>query len=82
MNKSPFGHADDLASIIADARGSEGKSPHERAAMFRDLLATVDAIWASLPPEERARRMRISDEIHRSPHPWWSNLRPEAMPKS
>jgi hypothetical protein len=82
MNKWPFRHDDESASIIADARSCEGKSPLERLAMFRDLLATVDVIWASLPPEERARRMRIYDEIHRSPHPWWSNLRPEAQPPS
>ena len=66
--------------IIADAYSSEGKSPEERVQMFADLLATVDAIWAHLSPEERRRRMWIADQLHRRPEPWWKNLRPEAQP--
>ena len=67
-------------TIIADAASSEGKSPLERMAMFRDLLETVDAIWTHLTPDERRRRMEIADQLHRRPEPWWKNIRPEALP--
>ena len=65
---------------IADAQSSEGKSPQERMAMFAAILATVDAVWSCLTPEECRRRMSIADQIHRRPEPWWKNLRPEAQP--
>ena len=68
-------------SIIADAASSKGKSPEQRMAMFADLMATVDAVWMHLSPEERRRRMRIADQIHRRPDPWWRNVRPEAQPE-
>lgn len=67
-------------TTIADAASSEGKTPQERMAMFADLLATVDAVWKHLSPEDRRRRMWIADQIHRRPNPWWKNLRPEAQP--
>jgi hypothetical protein len=82
MNPPPFGHNDEISAIASDARACGGKSPSERIAMLQDLLAAVDVIWSSLSAEERARRMRIYDEIHRSPHPWYRNLRPEAKPTS
>lgn len=68
-------------AIIADARSSEGKSPAERMAMFADLLATVDVLWANLSEEERRRRMRIADQLDPRPEPWWKNLRPEGLPE-
>ena len=67
-------------TTIADAGSSLGKSPEERMAMFADLLATVDAVWNHLSPEERRRRMRIADQFHQRPDPWWKNVRPEALP--
>jgi hypothetical protein len=67
-------------TVIADAASSEGRTPQERMAMFADLLATIDAIWASLSPEERLRRLRIAEEIDRRPEPWWRNLRRDAIP--
>ena len=68
-------------SIIEDARGSDGKSPRERAAMFIDLLETVDVIWRNLTPEERRRRIKIARQLDPAPDPWWKNLRPEAQPQ-
>ena len=68
-------------TTIADAASSEGKSPEERMAMFADLLTTIDVIWANLTPEERERRIRISEELDRRPDPWWRRLRPEVIPK-
>ncbi len=76
----PFGEQDERQTIKADAASSEGKSPPERMAIFADLLAMIDCAWASLPLEERHRRLAISDQLHRRPEPWWSNLRPEAQP--
>jgi hypothetical protein len=67
-------------TIIADAQSSKGKTPEQRMEMFADLLATVDAVWMHLSPEERRRRMWIADQIHRRPEPWWKNLRLEAQP--
>ena len=43
--------------------------------MFADLLETVDCIWNSLTPDERRRRMWISDQLHRRPEPWWKHVR-------
>jgi hypothetical protein len=71
---------DEWASIVADAETCRSLSPGERVAAPRDLLATVDAIWSSLTPEERERRKRIHDQVHASPDPWWTNIRPEAVP--
>ncbi len=79
MNEFPT-PADEFAVIVADAASSDGKSPRERIEILRGLLATVDALWAGLTLEERARRMRIYDELNASPNPWWKNLRPEAIP--
>jgi hypothetical protein len=69
----------ELESVKADALSSDGKSPVERMAMFADLLATVSAVWASFPAEERRRRMWIADQLHRRPDPWWKNFRQEAL---
>jgi hypothetical protein len=66
-------------SIIRDAVSSEGKSPEQRVAMFVDLMKTVDAILDHLPPEERARRLRIADQLEPRPDPWWRNFRREAL---
>jgi hypothetical protein len=79
---SEYTMSNDPDWIIADAASSVGKSPAERMQMFADLLRTFDAIWSHLTPEERQRRMRIADEIHRRPEPWWKNLRAEAIPDS
>lgn len=69
----------EIDSIKADARSSDGKSPAERMAIFADLLETVSAVWASIPPEEQRRRMWIADQLNRRPDPWWKNFRPEAL---
>jgi hypothetical protein len=66
-------------AISKDALSSEGKSAAERTAMFVDLMETVDQIWAQLPAEERARRMRIADKLDPRPDPWWRNIRREAL---
>ena len=62
-----------------DAAGSAQRSPVERLAVFVDLLATVDAITASLSAEERARRARVAFEVDPLPEPWWANFRREAL---
>jgi hypothetical protein len=67
-------------SIVEDARSSEGKSPRERAAMFIDLLETLDVLWRDFTPEERRRRVDIARQLDPPPDPWWKNLRPEAQP--
>ena len=69
----------DREAIERDAMSSLGRSPEERMAMFMDLMRTVDAITASLSPEERERRRRIADELEPRPDPWWKNFRPEAL---
>lgn len=69
----------EVDQIRRDAASSEGKSPQERMAAFADLLATVSAVWQHLPEEERRRRMRIADQLHRRPEPWWKNFRAEAL---
>ena len=68
-------------TTISDAASSIGRTPEERMAMFADLLATVDAVWRHLSPEERRRRMRIADQLQRRPDPWWKNIRPNAIPR-
>lgn len=65
--------------IARDAYSSEGKTPSERIAMFEDLLLATEAILASIPPEERLRRLIIADRLDPRPDPWWQNFRPEAL---
>ena len=66
-------------TTIADAASSEGKTPEERMAMFADLLATIDCIWASLSPDERRRRLLIAEQIDRRPEPWWRHVRGDGL---
>ena len=47
--------------------------------MFADLMATVEVILQSLPPEERERRRRIAEQLDPRPDPWWKNFLPEAL---
>jgi hypothetical protein len=47
--------------------------------MLADLLAFAEAVQASLPDAERARRARIADRLDPRPNPWWKNFRAEAL---
>jgi hypothetical protein len=67
-------------TVIADAASSMGKTRQERMAMFADLLATIDCIWANLRPDERRRRLRIAEQIDRPPDPWWRHVRDAPTP--
>ena len=69
----------DREAIERDALSSEGKSPEERMALFVDLMKTVEAILATLPPEERQRRRQIDEHLDPRPDPWWKNFRAEAL---
>jgi hypothetical protein len=75
----PWSRPDERQNDMADAASSEGKSPAQRMAMFADLLAMIDSVWAHLPADER-RRLIIADQLHRRPERWWRNLRAEAQP--
>jgi hypothetical protein len=69
----------ELEAIQRDAFSSEGKSFAERTAMFLGLMEAVDAIQSHFSAEERARRMRIADQLDPRPDPWWRNFRKEAL---
>jgi len=75
---NPFAQSE-IEAIKKDAVSSEGKTPEERMAMFADLLSVVSAVWQTLSPEERRRRMRIADQLDPRPDPWWKNFRAEAL---
>lgn len=62
-----------------DAYSSEGKSFAERTAMFESLMEAVEAIQGRFSSEERARRLRIADQLDPRPDPWWKNFRDEAL---
>jgi hypothetical protein len=49
--------------------------------MFDDLMEATEAILASIPSEERLRRLLIADKLDPRPNPWWRNVRPEALAK-
>jgi len=66
-------------AIKRDALSSEGKTPHERTAMFLDLMESVKAMQSHCSAEERARRMRIADRLDPRPDPWWRNFRKQAL---
>ncbi len=66
-------------AVRRDAHSSEGKSAAERTAMFLDLMETVDAIQSQFSAGERARRMRVEDQLDPRPDPWWRNFRKEAL---
>jgi len=69
----------EVESIKKDALTSEGKSPDERTAMFLSIMEAVKAMQNHLSNEERARRMRIGDQLEPRPEPWWRNVRKEAL---
>jgi hypothetical protein len=69
----------EFEAIKRDAFSSEGKTPEERTAMFLDLMETVEAIQSQFSVGERARRMRIADQLDPRPDPWWRNIRKEAL---
>lgn len=62
-----------------DAFSSVGKSFAERTKMFESLMEAVEAIQGHFSSEERARRMRIADQLDPRPDPWWKNFRDEAL---
>jgi hypothetical protein len=66
-------------AIARDALSSEGKTPQERLQMFDDLMEATEVLLASIPPEERLRRLFIADKLDPRPDPWWRNVRPEAL---
>jgi hypothetical protein len=68
-----------LESIKKDAQSSEGKSPDERTAMFLSIMDAVEAMQSHLSHEERARRMKIAEQLQPRPEPWWRNIRKEAL---
>jgi hypothetical protein len=69
----------ELEATKQDAFSSEGKTFEQRTAMFLGLMETVEAIQSSFSAEERARRLRISDQLDPRPEPWWRNFRKEAL---
>ena len=69
----------ELEAIKNDALTSQGKSPDERTAMFISIMAAVKAMQSHLTDEERARRMRIAEQLDPRPDPWWRNVRKEAL---
>jgi hypothetical protein len=69
----------EFESIKNDALTSEGKSPEERTAMFVSIMSAVRAMQSHLTDQERARRMRIADQLNARPDPWWQNVRAEAL---
>lgn len=71
---------DERAEILEESRRFRGMTPEERMAVFKDILGMISAAWASLPEEERRRRLRIGESLDPRPDPWWRNLRPEARP--
>lgn len=75
--KPPF-VASDRDEIVAEAERFRGMGPAERMEIFKDILAMVSAAWASLPEEDRLRRLRIGDELDPRPEPWWKNVRKDA----
>jgi hypothetical protein len=66
-------------AIARDALSSECKTPDERLQMFDDLMEATEAILASIPAEERLRRLLIAVKLDPRPNPWWRNVRPEAL---
>jgi len=73
---------DEQAELAQAAREAQRLSPSERVALFVSIMQTIENIWASLPPEERWRRIVIGEEIDDpAPRPWWLGVRPDARPQ-
>jgi hypothetical protein len=69
---------DERESLAQDARDMQRLTPAERVELFCSIMHMVQLVWASLPSEERLRRLRIGEELEPGPRPWWRGLRPGA----
>ena len=55
--------------------------PGERMALFCSIMRMIDNVWASLPFEEKWRRLKLAQQIDGPrPEPWWMGLKAEARP--
>jgi len=71
---------DERTSLMGEVRDLIGLSPSARVELFCSIMAMVQVVWASLPPAERLRRLRIGEAIEPAPRPWWRGMRREAQP--
>jgi hypothetical protein len=71
---------DERAEILEESRRFRDKTPEERIRIFKDILEMISAAWASLPGEERLRRLRLGETLDPRPEPWWRNLRAGERP--
>lgn len=69
--------AESLAQEAAEARRLD---PTQRVELFCSLMQVIQEIWASLPPGEQWRRLRIAEQLDAGPRPWWTGLAPGARP--
>jgi hypothetical protein len=60
----------------------QGLSPEQRMDLFCSIMRMIDRVWATLPFEEKWRRLQLAAQIDGPrPEPWWMGVKPEARPK-
>lgn len=71
---------DECESLAQEARDMSRLTPAQRVELFCSIMRMIQSVWASLPVEERLRRLRIGEEVEPGPRPWWRDMRRGAKP--
>jgi hypothetical protein len=71
---------DERVELARAASEMRRLSAADRVALFASIMRMIETVWASLPPAERWRRIRIGEQLDGGPRPWWMGVRPDARP--
>jgi len=77
----PPGFLDEQQTLAQEVREMQRLGPAERVELFCSIMRMIDNVWASLPFEEKWRRLKLAEQIDGPrPEPWWMGMKPEARP--
>jgi len=77
----PPGFLDEQETLAQEVREMHQLGPAERVELFCSIMRMIDNVWASLPFEEKWRRLQLAAQIDGPrPEPWWMGAKAEARP--
>jgi hypothetical protein len=71
---------DEAEAMALEAAEARRLDPAQRVELFCSIMQVIQEVWASLPPAEQWRRIRIAERLDPAPRPWWTGLAPGARP--